>query len=120
MNPQEDYLMGDVISFTKAQREVRTVDENDVNDIDNLVDVLAEDVAAMLDEVGFNSPCEETAKDFYYLIEAMRSMIERQVGIEHPFQSFIDETIDCRYDEGDELFYVNWKDKYVDKKEDDE
>jgi type IV secretory pathway TrbF-like protein len=108
--------MGQVLDFTqkKQEKEVEEL-ERDLNDADMIIEDMIDEIGEMLDSYGLTERNEKIAKDFYYVMEAMRSLVYDYMDIEHPFQEVVERTIDCSINESDNTYYVYWKEKATDE-----
>ena len=90
-----------VIQFPK-KNIVREVDSDQIKEVikrknEKFIDFTSNEIAELLgmefDNIGIISDEETYTKDFILLVEAVRSLICRQLGFVHQFQTFADKHI---------------------------
>ena len=107
--------MSNIIQFPKVKSGPPTNDaqlrdqfaKNKKKYVDNLVAHYSSQLANKFAMHGFKLEDEMFLKDFAYTVETIRSGLYRSLGMTHPFQDLIDETIDkievqhqYKYEEG--------------------
>ena len=96
--------MDNVIPFPKAKRDdtpPQSDDEmrehilrNKKKYVNQIVDHYTNQLAMKFVQHGFNLQEENFLRDFSFSVESIRSGLYRTLGITHPFQELMDETID--------------------------
>ena len=75
--------------------------------INDLVDFYGTEMLSKISHDGFECDNDNFAKDFAFTLEGLRSCLYRSIGVEHPLQESVDNT-------------VKFTDKYEDEEDDDE
>ena len=75
--------------------------------INDLVDFYGTEMLSKISHDGFECDNDNFAKDFAFTLEGLRSCLYRSIGVEHPLQESVDNTI-------------KFTDKYEDEEDDDE
>lgn len=96
--------MDNIIPFPKAKRvntppqsdeEMRAqVLRNKKKYVNNLVEHYTNQLAMKFVQHGFSVEDEEFLRDFSFSVESIRSSLYRSLGIGHPFQDIMDDTIE--------------------------
>lgn len=96
--------MDNVIPFPKVKRqgappqsdeELREqIVRNKKKYVNNIVEHYTNQLAMKFVQHGFSVDDEEFLRDFSFSVESIRSGLYRSLGIGHPFQDLMDETID--------------------------
>ena len=87
-------------SMSEVHAELR---ENKKTFVDGIVNHYASQLANKIGMHGFKIEDEDFLKDFAFTVEALRSGLYRNLGVSHPFQDLMDETIEQMEIEEDEL-----------------
>ena len=108
--------MADILDFNakRQQKEVEEL-EHDLNDADDIIDDLVDELGELFDSYGLVERNELIAKDFFYIMESVRSFVYGYMNIEHPFHSVIEEMVDCSYNDQSNVYNVYWKERPTDE-----
>ena len=60
-------------------------------------------------EYGISNQEDEFIKDFSYVMESVRAMVERQFDIEHPFHDVVDRKLKLDKDENGVVVNIRWE-----------
>jgi hypothetical protein len=95
-NTARQTSMGDVIHIGKKRKEV---EDEAMDAADEYVLDIADELGELLHSYGFGVESEEEAKNFYYIIEALRSHVYYKMNLNHPFWKNLSNQIECHIDE---------------------
>lgn len=109
-------LVAEILDFNrkKEEKEVEEL-ERDLNDADMIVEDMIDELGELFDSYGLTERNEKIAKDFYYLMEAVRSFVYGYMDIEHPFQNVVEQMVDCSFNHETNTYFVYWKEKNSDE-----
>ena len=108
--------MGKLIPFPNSNNQHFPQDVDDMINrmrdrklefINDLVDFYGTDMLSKISHDGFECDNDNFARDFAFTLEGLRSCLYRTIGVEHPLQESVDNT-------------VKFTDKYEDEEADDE
>jgi len=108
--------MAQILDFNakKQQKEVEEL-EHDLEDADAIIDDLVDELGELFDAYGMVDRNDKIAKDFFYVMESVRSFVYGYMDIEHPFHNVIDEMVECSYNDQAEVYNVYWKERPTDE-----
>jgi len=82
---------------------------NEIENADNTVDDILDEIDAVLVEYGFTDRDEKFAKNFYYVMESVRSLVFGYHGVKHPFQDLSQEFVEAKWNAKHNVWSVGWK-----------
>ena len=105
--------MGEVIPFPGKHKDYPVQSVKDIEDqvlqnrMDNISNMMKPFVGNLIGLIGsLNVDMHENGKNIAYIVEATRALLFKINGLEHDFQTFIDEKGKIGYDEdGDPQYY---------------
>lgn len=113
--------MADIIDFNRKKEE-QEVEElsRDLDDADGITSELLAEIEDLFHEYGMTERDEVIAKDYFYVMEAIRSFVYGYMKIEHPFHNVIAKMVSADYDEESDTYIVYWthQKKILDSTED--
>ncbi len=79
----------------KDKRLAKELDDIDleIQKINDLLNTLLTNVTMMLEQYGFEERDENFSKNFYYVAEALRSLVLSHFKINHPFQEIVEKSV---------------------------
>lgn len=83
-------------------------DDEKVEKIEELVASYSKAFMDMFDEAEIGEDTDIFYKDYSYFIEAFRSILWRDYGLEHPFHYHTERCFDVVYDDTTDEFEVRW------------
>tara|TARA_R100001591_G_scaffold118376_2_gene140859 strand:- start:603 stop:953 length:351 start_codon:yes stop_codon:yes gene_type:complete len=104
--------MTNIVQFPKAKRNIppqsmkevhAELSKNKKDFVDGIVGHYSSQLANKIAMHGFKVDDEDFLRDFAFTVEALRSGLYRSLGVSHPFQDLMDETIEKMDIEEDEL-----------------
>lgn len=100
--------MGDVIDFKRKKEEEPDVDGYSLDLADDIVEEIIDEIDAMFETYGIDRRDEYFAKNLYFTMEALRSLVYGHIGAHHAFQRVADKMITAEYDPTEDAYSVSW------------
>lgn len=84
-----------MLSPPQSMEEVRAeLNHNKMQYVDGIVNHYSSQLANKFAMHGFRIDDENFLKDFAFTVESLRSGLYRSIGVDHPFQELMDDTIE--------------------------
>jgi len=101
----------------KDKRLAKELDDIDleVQKINDLLNALLANVTLMLEQYGLEERDENFSKNFYYVAEALRSLVLSHFKINHPFQEIVEKSVAVEWDAERNTWNLRWDELFLKK-----
>jgi len=86
-----------------------------IQEINDIINMLLANINMMLEQHGLVEHDEEFSKNFYYVAEALRSLVLHHFKLNHPFQRLVEKSISAEYNAETQSWELRWDEIFLEK-----
>ena len=95
----------------KQQLEV----QQRIQEINDIINMLLANIDIMLEQHGLVEHDEEYSKNFYYVAEALRSLVLHHFRLNHPFQRLVEKSVGAEWNAETNSWELRWDELFLKK-----
>lgn len=95
-------------------KELVDIDQK-IQEINDIINMLLANINMMLEQHGLQEHDEEFSKNFYYVAEALRSLVLSHFKLNHPFQELVEKTVAAEWNAENNCWELRWDDLFLKK-----
>jgi len=92
----------------RIEKELESI-RDELMSADSVIDDILDEIDEVLVAYGFTNRDKDFAKNFYYVMESLRSLIFSYHQIHHPFQDIVGDMVEAKWNEKYQVWSVGWK-----------